>query len=83
MFIAKDHQKISEKLEAAFRELDMIKLKEKANVRRENEYIDEHDETEFELENKKRVVVISVCLSKKITDDEEAYNALIEELMLV
>jgi len=33
-----------------------------------------------EANERKRVIVITVCLSKKITDDEVAYRTLIEEI---
>ena len=88
MFIAKNGKKLGEKLQACFADLDMIREKQRANEGDRMNLMD-MDESFLEIDivsdasnctAKKRVIVVTVCLSMKITDDEEAYRTLVDEI---
>jgi len=66
----------------------MIREKQRANEGERMNLMD-MDESFLEIDivsdasnctAKKRVIVVTVCLSMKITDDEEAYRTLVDEI---
>jgi len=78
MTIAKNSKVLDDKLSKIFSELDQIRLTERAH---NSMYADEtpksstehfflHDE---EAKNRIRVIAVTVCLSKRVTNDLPAY----------